>query len=316
MNLWYNFAMKKIILSTILILAICNISPVFSNEIEDDYFDIVANYCVVGDYNSAIEYLDKIISLNPNNQRAYDLKRGLSHVLSGDKSSFVENVNPYIKKAMEYKRVGDEQAEINALFEGTKGQNAYLAYYYLGNFYRTKNDFQHALDAYNASSSARSDFAPAYLGNAIVLYEMGKYEAALNPLDKYLTSNPNDDLAYAIKSRAEFALGMIAQAKRDNAVAITINDTPEYQFDKAKILYKQGSYQEAKDIFKNVFKDIQTSKIYEYMGLCDYALGDYFAALNDFDKAILLSNDDEYLEARYNEIKAILENRQNEAIFE
>ena len=114
--------MKKIILSTILILAICNISPVFSNEIEDDYFDIVANYCVVGDYNSAIEYLDKIISLNPNNQRAYDLKRGLSHVLSGDKSSFVENVNPYIKKAMEYKRVGDEQAEINALFEGTKGQ--------------------------------------------------------------------------------------------------------------------------------------------------------------------------------------------------
>jgi hypothetical protein len=50
------------------------------------------------------------------------------------------------------------------------------------------------------------------------------------------------------------------------------------------------------------------------MGLCDYALKDYYAASNDFDKAIILSNDDEYLEARYNEIKAILENRQNEEI--
>ena len=306
--------MKRIILSTIFILALCNICPAFSNEIEDDYFDIVANYCVVGDYGSAIEYLDKIIQINPNNQKAYDLKRGLSHVIAGDKTSFVENVNPYIKKAMEYKRVGDEQAELNALIEGTQAPNGYLAYYYLGNLYSSKNAYKHALDAYNASSSARTDFAPAYLSSAILLYEMGKYESALNPLDKYLVLNPNDDLAYAIKSRAEFALGMLAQAKRDNAVALTINNAPEYQFDKAKILYKQGAYQDAKDIFKSLLKNMQTSKLYEYMGLCDYALKDYYAALNDFDKAILLSNDDEYLEARYNEIKAILENRQNEEI--
>ena len=306
--------MKKIILSTILVLALFNYCPAFSNEVEDDYFDIAANYCVVGDYNSAIEYLNKVIRINPNNQKAYDLKRGLAHVINGDKSSFVTNVNPAIKHAMEYKKIGDEQAELQALTEGTKGQNAYLAYYYLGDFYRSKNDYKHALDSYNASSSARPDFAPAYLSSAIVLYEIGKYEAALNPLDKYLVSNPNDDLAYAIKSRAEFALGMIAQSKRDNAVALTINNAPEYQFDKAKILYKQGAYQEAKDIFKSLIKNIQTSKIYEYMGLCDYALGDYFAALNDFDKAILLSNDDEYLEARYNEIKSILENKQNEEI--
>ena len=306
--------MKKISLSFFLIFSIFGFSPAFADEIEDDYFDIVANYCVMGDYNSAIQYLDRIIQLNPNSQKAYDLKRGLSHVITGDKSTFVENVNPYIKKAMEYKRIGDEQAELQTLIEGTKAQNAYLAYFYLGEFYRSKNDYKHAVDAYNASSSARTDFAPAYLGNAIVLYEIGKYEAALNPLDKYLVSNPKDDLAYALKARAEFALGMIAQAKRDNAVALTINNAPEYQFDKAKILYKQGSYQEAKEIFKSLLKNIQSSKIYEYLGLCDYALGDYFAALNDFDKAILLSNDDEYLEARYNEIKSILETKQNEEI--
>ena len=138
--------MKKILLSVILILSICSV-PVMSNEVEDDYFDIAANYCVFGNYNSAMEYLDKILTINPNNQRAMDLKKGLTHVISGDKSSFVEGVNPLIKQAMEYKRTGDEQAELRTLVQATQGNNSYLAYYYLGNLYRLKKDYQHALDA-------------------------------------------------------------------------------------------------------------------------------------------------------------------------
>ncbi len=298
--------MKKILLSVILILSISAI-PVMSSEVEDDYFDIAANYCVFGNYNSAMEYLDKILTINPNNQRATNLKKGLAHVISGDKSSFVENVNPLIKQAMEYKRTGDEQAELRTLMQATQENNSYLAYYYLGNLYRLKKDYQHALDAYNSSTSARADFAPSYLANAIVLYEIGKYDAVINPIDKYLTFNPNDDLAYAIKSRAEFALGNLNASKADNDKAIEINDCPEYQFDRAKILYKQAQYKDSKELFKKLLPNIQTSKIYEYMGLCDYALQDYINALMDFDKAILLSNNDDYLEAKYNEIKKLLE---------
>ena len=301
--------MKKFLLSAIFIVALCSTGCAFSNEIEDDYFDIAANYCVVGDYSSAIQYLDKILTINPSNKTAVDLKRGLTHVMSGDKTSFIDNVNPLIKRAMEYKRIGDEVKEYQALIDGTKGQNAYIAYYYLGNFYREKNDYQKAIDAYNASASSRADFAPAYLSSAVVLVDMGKYESAINSIDKYLTFNPNDDLAYALRSRAAFSLGFIQAAKEDNERALSLNNCSDYQFDKAKILYKEGNYEEAKALFVKLLKDIQTSKIYEYMGLCDYALKDYYAALNDFDKAILLSNDDEYLEARYNEIKAILENK-------
>ncbi len=300
--------MKKILLTLILISVIPSV-PAFASEVEDDYFDIAANYCVVGDYENAMGYLDKILTINPSNQRAIDLKKGLSHVISGDKKSFIENVNPMLKQAMEYKRTGDETLELNALLQATQSQNSYLAYYYLGNFYRSKNDYAKALDAYNASSSARSDFAPAYLTSAIVLYEMGKYDSVINPIDKYLTFNPEDDLAYAMKSRAEFALGMLGASKADNDRALALNNCPEYLFDKAKILFKEGNYQEAKDLFKKLLPDIQTSKTYEYMGLCDFALKDYTNALMDFDKAILLSNDDEYLEARYNEVKEILEGK-------
>ena len=231
----------------------------------------------------------------------------MTHIITKDNKSFVDSVNPIIREAQEYKRVGDEKMELATLKQAAEAENAYLAYYYLGNFYRSKNDYLHAIDAYNASVSARADFAPAYLTSAIVLFDMGKFEAVINPIDKYLTFNPDDDLAYAIKSRAEFAMGMIDESQKDNEKAIELNDCPEYQFDRAKILYKLERFEDSKKLFTELLSDIQTSKIYEYMGLCDYATKNYTSALMNIDKALILSEDDEYLENKYNEIKEILE---------
>jgi len=300
--------MKKLLSFLIVCVAFGLCIPAFADEIEEDYLDIASSYCVMGNYDAAMEYLDKIIAKNPDNKQVADLKRGLSHIISQDKKTFVSSVNPSIKKAQEYKRQGNEKMEYASLIEGTEGDNSYLAFYYLGNFYRDRNEFAKAIDAYNSSLSARSQFAQSYLALAITLYEEGKYESALNPIDKYLTIMPDDDLAYAVKSRIEFQLGMFEQAEIDNNKALSINDCPEYRFDKAKILYKSGDFKNAKDLFSEILPDIQTSKIYEYMGYCDYELKDYMSALNNIDKALILSNDDEYLENFYNEIKRHLEN--------
>lgn len=304
--------MKKLFLLLILSLAICCNTPVFADDIVEDYLDIAANYCVVGDYDSAMVYLDKILEMHPDNKQVADLKRGLSHIIVQDKKTFVTGVNPQIKQAMEYKRVGDMKKEISALMNATQAQNAYLAYYYLGNYYRDMDNYHKALDAYNNAVSAKPDFAQAYLASAITLFDVGRYDSVINPIDKYLTFNPNDDLAYAVKSRAEFQLGMLEEAKADNEKAIQLNNCPEYQFDRAKILYKYEDFKGAKEIFTELLPDIQTSKTYEYMGYCDYAMGDYMSALMNIDKALILSDDDEYLENKYNEIKEILENNQNE----
>ena len=305
--------MKKFILSLIiLLLGLCTAVPVFADDLEEDYLDIAANYCVIGDYNSAISYLDKILERNPNSKQASDLRMGLLHIISGDKKSYITALNPGIKQAMDYKQVGNERLEYDALQNATKGNNAYLAYYFLGNYFRDKNDYMKALDAYNSSVSAKPDFAQAYLSTAITLFDVGRYEAVINPIDKYLTFDSKDDLAYAIKSRAEFELGQLDAAKADNETAIRINNCPEYQFDKAKILYKQGSYQLAKTLFKELLPYIQTSKIYEYIGYCDLEMKDYVSALMNIDKALILSDDDLYLENKYNEIKSMLESSQDE----
>ncbi len=304
--------MKKFLLSLILSLAVCCNLPVLADEIEEDYLDIAANYCVIGDYESALVYLDKILTINPNNQKIVDLKKGLTHVIEKDKKTFVTGVNPLVKQAQEAKRVGDERLEVSSLIAGTQVENSYLAYYYLGNYFRDKNNFLKALDAYNGALSAKPDFAQAYLASAITLFDVGRYEAVINPIDKYLTFNPNDDLAYAVKSRAEFEMGMLEESRADNEKAIQINNCPEYQFDRAKILYKSDDFKAAKDIFTELLPDIQTSKIYEYMGYCDIALEDYMSALMNINKALILSDDDEFLEIKYNEIKDILEKNQNE----
>ena len=299
--------MKKLLLSIVFTSVICFNLPVFSNEIEEDYFDMAASYSAEGDYASAMQYLDNILRINPSNTQAQDLKRGLTHVMSKDNKTFVLSVNPMVKQAEDYRKIGDEDKELSSLLQGTQTNNAYLAYYYLGNFYRRSHQYSKAIDAFNSSVSARPNFAQSYLAQAIVLNEIGEYNSAINPIDKYLTFNPKDDLAYAIKSRAEFSLGRLDEAKADNDKAIELNDCPEYQFDRAKILYKYGNYEESKKIFNSLLQDIQTSKIYEYMGLCDYAAGNYTSALSNIDKAIILSDDDEYLENKYNEIKKILE---------
>lgn len=304
--------MKKFILSLIVVLAGCCILPVFADDVDEDYLDIAANYCVMGDYESAMVYLDKILERNPDSREAQDLKKGLQHVINQDKKSYVTGVNPGIKEAMNYKQTGDERREYETLLNATKGNNAYLAYYYLGNYFRDKNEYMKALDAFNSASSAKPDFAQAYLSSAITLFDVGRYEAVINPIDKYLTFDTKDDLAYAIKSRAEFELGKLSEAQADNETAIRLNNCPEYQFDKAKILYKNGNYSEAKTIFKELLPYIQTSKIYEYMGYCDLEMKDYMSALMNIDKALILSDDDMYLENKYNEIKKLLESQQND----
>ncbi|MBQ8459265.1 tetratricopeptide repeat protein [bacterium] len=304
--------MKKFILSLILCLTVCSGMPAVSNEIEEDYLDIAADFCLIGDYNSAMSYLDKILNINPNNKHAADLKKGLSHLIAQDKKTFVTGINPLVKQAQEYKREGNERMEYTALINGTKSENAYIAYYYLGNFYRNQNNYLKALDAYNGALSAKPDFSPAYLASAITLLDAGKYESAINPIDKYLTFAPDDDLAYTIRARAKFQIGMYEEAKVDIDKAIEFNNCPEYRFEKGKILYKLENYEEAKELFTKLLPEIQTSKIYEYLAYCDIEMKNYINALDNLNKALILSDDDEYLENKYNEIRAILESDKNE----
>ena len=76
--------MKKIIL-------LCLIFPcimVNASEITEDYFDIASNYCTYGNYKDALTYIEKIISIEPANTNAIEMKNSTFILLlytKGDK---------------------------------------------------------------------------------------------------------------------------------------------------------------------------------------------------------------------------------------
>ena len=75
----------------------------------------------------------------------------------------------------------------------------------------------------------------------------------------------------------------------------------------AKILYYKGEYDDAREKLNILSRNVQTSEVYKFLGLCDYAQKDYRNALLNLDKAIILSDDDKTLNSTYNEIKQILD---------
>ena len=120
--------MKRFLLAGLLFLSL----GAHASEVTEDYFDIATNYSIEGNYRQAIIYLDKILVLEPENKSVADLRNGLNQILKGYNTSFIISKSNAVKQAVEAKKNGDKQKELNALASG----NDYLAYYFLGEYYK------------------------------------------------------------------------------------------------------------------------------------------------------------------------------------
>ena len=91
--------------------------------------------------------------------------------------------------------------------------------------------------------------------------------------------------------------------------ALNIEENISYLLLKAKILYYKGNYDDARYMLNLLSRNVQTSEVYKFIGLCDYAQNDYKNAMLNFDKAIILSDEDKSIISTYNNIKSTLEQR-------
>ena len=102
----------------------------------------------------------------------------------------------------------------------------------------------------------------------------------------------------------------MTEAEEDIQKALNIEENIAYLLIEAKILYYKGDYDNAKEKLNLLSRNVQTSEVYKYIGLCDYAQNNLPSALLNIDKAIILSDDDKTLNSTYNEIKSILDKQQ------
>lgn len=294
--------MKKLIL-------LCLIFPCLSvcaNEMTEDYLDIATNYCIYGKYDDAKNYIDKILQIEPNNTDVAELKNTLLRITNPTIQSYLTTTNQNINQAYTYRKAGNRTGELQTLMSTP---NDFWANYFLAQYYRENNDFQNAITYYQKAIELKPNYSQSYLGLAQSYISTNQFQNAIETLDKYLTYNKNSDIAFALRAQANLNLNYIIEAEEDIQKAINIDENISYLLLEAIILYYKGNYDLSREKLNILSRNVQTSEVYKYIGLCDYAQNDYKNALLNLDKAIILSDDDKQLISTYNSIKMMLDKK-------
>ena len=296
--------MKKFILLCLIFpcLAVC------ANEVTEDYFDIASDYATYGKYSDAMIYVDKILQIEPNNADAKDLKNTLIRVTNPNAKSYLTYNDKTIQQAQQYKKQGERNKQISTLASAT---NDFWSIFLLAQYYRDNGDYNNAISYFQKATNLKPDYSQNYLGLAQCYSEMGDYKNAVNNLNKYIGYNQNSDIAYALRANANLNLNSLSEAEDDIKRALEIEENISYLLIEAKILYYKGNYDDAREKLNLLSRNIQTSEVYKYLGLCDYAQNNLTSALLNIDKAIILSDDDKELNSTYNDIKATLDKQQH-----
>lgn len=293
--------MKKLLITLLIFPSLC----VYSNEMTEDYFDIATNYATYGKYNDAIIYIDKILQIEPYNSDAKELKNTLLRLNNPVIQSYLTSKNYTLNKAFSAKKTGNTKEQINSLMSLP---NDFWSNYFLAEHYR-ENNLEKAIYYYQKAIELKPNYSQSYLGLAKTFSDNKDYKNAIENLNKYLSYNSNSDVAYALRAEAKMNLNNLFEAEEDIKKALAIEENISYLLIEAKILYYKGNYDLAREKFNILSRNVQTSEVYKYLGLCDYAQSDYPNAMLNLDKAIILSEEDKSLISTYNNIKMMLDKK-------
>jgi len=298
---------KLVILSLFLAMSFSMPAHADNSEIIEDYMDIVSNDCLLGDYADAVKYLDRIITMEPEDKYYPYLKRLLYQLGTTDQRSFLDGYNKDLDKALSYKKIGDRINMGNTLAEAAKSENFWI-YGYLGDYYRENKNYKPAIDSYLHAYQLQPSFTQALLAIAICYLESEQYELVNEPIKMFLYQNQQCDVAYAIRAKAYMHLNQLNDAETEIVTAIALNDDIEYQLIHGIILYKKCNYNKAINVLTKVAEEVQTAEVFKYLGLSYLGRKEYSNAMLNLDKAILLSDDDKELNQKYNETRELIKN--------
>ena len=262
--------MNKIILT--LILTILSAGLVQASALTEDYIDIATSYVKDGKYTQALTYINKALIIESQNPALIKMRDDLLKITG----------TPTLNNAKSF-----------------TSNSTYLQ----AERFRLAKDYSKAIVFYKKTINENPNFTPAYLGLAITNYEIKNYQETKNNLNIYISKEPKADFAYMLRAKTNLNLGEGQSALRDIKSADAIFSNPEYKLTEAIILTELGKYTQAKEILTKLSDDLQIYIVFRYLGICDYKLGNYKNAVLNFDRAIILFEDDKTILPMYNEAK-------------
>lgn len=252
------------------------------------------------DFDNAIKFFYKAIIVGRKNALAYNnlamaywAKDNPCEAIKYFKKANSLNKNytqPLVNLASVYEKLGDKKNQLYYLQKAIKyNPNDYLAYYYLGDYYRCEGKYPFAISNYKESVKINSKFANAYLNLAICFFETEEFNYSMLAIKQYTTFCPNSDFAFSLMARINLILYNYENAKIYIQKAIEINNSDEYYLELAKIDYYLGEYNSALDILQDLLKAGDSAELFNYIGLCNYKLKNIESAIDNFNKAINLN---------------------------
>ncbi|NER36118.1 MAG: serine protease [Oscillatoria sp. SIO1A7] len=191
----------------------------------------------LGNYERAIEYFNKAISLNPNYADAYN-DRGRAYRRRGSHERAIENferaisLNPnhaeaYNNRGFAYSDLRSYERAIADFNQAISIKPDYaLAYNNRGRAYRLQENYERAIADFNQAIRLNPDYALAYNNRGLAYRSQGRYERAIADFNRALGISPDSASVYNNRGLAYRKLRKHERAIADYNRAILIN--PDY----------------------------------------------------------------------------------------
>lgn len=166
-------------------------------------------------------------------------------------------------------------------------------YYYRGNNYYEKGEYEKAIEAYNTAIILNPVFSEAYFNRALCYYNLKNFDKAIADYTKAAELDPKNHIIYNNRGDAYYRKQDFKAAIEDYDRALAIE--PKY----LKAYYNRGlayacleDYEKAIEDFTEVIKlNPDFADAYHLRGLAYDYLNQLDKAIQDYDKAIELNPD-------------------------
>ena len=192
---------------------------------------------ILEEYESAIDALDRVIEIDPNNAFAFN-NRGHAYAELEEFDKAIEdydraieldpnNAGLFYDRGWIYAKLEEFDKAIEDYDRAIELDSKYaLAFNNRGVAYAELEEFDKAIEDYDRAVELNSDYFPAFYNRGRLFYKQGDFDKALAEFDRAIELNPDSAVAFNNRGRTYHDLGEIDQAIADYNRALELD--PDY----------------------------------------------------------------------------------------